>query len=182
MLKTSSAGRSGQSAVAGLEKRLTGSVPGDSDIPGPVRKAVRFMLAGGALTAVVGIFLLIATIADKNALTNSSGKKLSSGEFTSNVVSTAITYLILVVIWVLMARMNRSGRNWARILASVFCAISTYDAYSLVNSLKGGTTITVAGIVYIVLTLALWVVGVIAIALIWRSESSAYYRARSAAR
>ena len=182
MLKTSSASRSGQSAVAGLEKRLTGRVPDDSDVPSPVRKAVRFMLGGGALTAVTGIFLLIATIADKNALTNSSGKKLSSSEFTSNLVGTVITYLILVVIWVLMARMNRSGYNWARILASVFCAISTYDAYSLVNSLKGGTTITVAGIVYIVLTLALWVVGVIAIALIWRSESSAYYRARSAAR
>ena len=182
MLKTSSASRSGQSAVAGLEKRLTGRVPDDSEVPGPVRKAVRFMLGGGALTAVTGIFLLIATIADKNALTNSSGKKLSSSEFTSNLVGTVITYLILVVIWVLMARMNRAGYNWARILASVFCAISTYDAYSLVNSLKGGTTITVAGIVYIVLTLALWVVGVIAIALIWRSESSAYYRARSAAR
>ena len=169
-------------AVAGLEKRLTGRVPDDSEVPGPVRKAVRFMLGGGALTAVTGIFLLIATIADKNALTDSGGKKLSSSEFTSNLVGTVITYLILVVIWVLMARMNRSGYNWARILASVFCAISTYDAYSLVNSLKGGTTITVAGIVYIVLTLALWVVGVIAIALIWRSESSAYYRARSAAR
>jgi hypothetical protein len=182
MLKTSSASRSGQSAVAGLEKRLTGRVPDDSDVPSPVRKAVRFMLGGGALTAVTGIFLLIATIADKNALTDSSGKKLSSADFTSNLVGTVITYLILVVIWVLMARMNRSGYNWARILASVFCAIATYDAYSLVNSLKGGTTITVAGIVYIVLTLALWVVGVIAIALIWRSESSAYYRARSAAR
>jgi hypothetical protein len=182
MLKTSSASRSGQSVAAGLEKRLTGRVPDDSDVPSPVRKAVRFMLGGGALTAVTGIFLLIATVADKNALTDSSGKKLSSAEFTSNLVGTVITYLILVVIWVLMARMNRSGYNWARILASVFCAISTYDAYSLVNSLKGGTTITVAGIVYIVLTLALWVVGVIAIALIWRSESSAYYRARSAAR
>jgi len=182
MLKTSSVGRSGQSALAGLEKRLTGRVPDDSDVPAPVRKAARFMLAGGALTAIIGIFLLFATIADKNALTDSSGKKLSSGQFTSNVVGTAITYLILVVIWVLMARMNRAGYAWARILASVFCAISTYDAYSLVNSLKGGTTITVAGVVYIVFTLALWVVGVIAIALSWRSESSAYYRARSAAR
>jgi hypothetical protein len=182
MLKTSSVGRSGQSALAGLEKRLTGRVPDDADVPGPVRKAARFMLTGGALTAIVGIFLLFATIANKNVLTDSSGKKLSSAEFTSNVVGTAITYLILVVIWVLMARMNRAGYNWARILASVFCAISTYDAYSLVNSLKGGTTITVAGVVYIVFTLALWVVGVIAIALSWRSESSAYYRARSAAR
>jgi hypothetical protein len=140
------------------------------------------MLTGGIMTAIVGIFLIIVTIADKNALTDSSGKKLSSSQFTSNVVGTAITYVILVVIWVLMARMNRSGYNWARILASVFCAISTYDAYSLVNSLTAGVTITVAGILYIAFTLALWVVGVIAIALIWRSESGAYFRARSAAR
>jgi hypothetical protein len=179
MLKTSS---SSQSALAGLEKRLTGSVPDDSAVPGPVRKAVRFMLAGGATTAIIGIFLIIATIADKNALTDSSGKKLSDSEFTSGVVGTVITYLILVVIWVLMARLNRDGRNWARILASVLCAISTYDAYTLVNSLTGGETITVVGVVYIVFTLVIWVIGVIAIAMLWRSESSAYFRARSEAR
>lgn len=179
MLKTSS---SGQSALAGLEKRLTGSAPDDSAVPGPVRKAVRFMLAGGATTAIIGVFLLIATIVDKNALTDSSGKRLSDSEFTSGIVGTAITYLILVVIWVLMARLNRDGRNWARILASVFCAISTYDAYTLVNSLTGGETITVVGVVYIVFTLVIWVIGVIAIAMLWRSESSAYFRARSEAR
>jgi hypothetical protein len=61
-------------------------------------------------------------------------------------------------------------------------AISTYDTYALVNSLTGGVTITVAGIIYIVGQLALWVVGIIAIAMVWRSESSAYYKARSAAR
>ena len=87
-----------------------------------------------------------------------------------------------MVIWVLMARLNRAGRNWARILASVLCAISTYDAYTLVNSLTGGQTITVVGVVYIVFTLVVWVIGVIAIAMLWRSESSAYFRARSAAR
>jgi hypothetical protein len=179
MLKTSS---SRQSALAGLEKRLTGSVPDDSAVPGPVRKAVRFMLAGGGATAVIGIFLLIATIADKNALTDSSGKRLSDSEFTSGVVGTVITYLILVVLWVLMARLNRDGRNWARILASVFCVISTYDAYTLVNSLTGGETITVVGVVYIVFTLVIWVIGVISIAMLWRSESSAYFRARSEAR
>jgi hypothetical protein len=179
MLKTSS---SSQSALAGLEKRLTGSVPDDSAVPGPVRKAVRFMLAGGAATAIIGIFLIIATVADKNALTDSSGKKLSNSEFTSGVVGTVITYLILVAIWVLMARLNRDGRNWARILASVLAAISTYEAYTLVNSLTGGETITVVGVVYIVFTLVIWVIGVIAIAMLWRSESSAYFRARSGAR
>jgi len=182
MLKIPSTGQSGQPALTGLEKRLAGRDPEDSAVPGTVRKAVRFMLAGGATTAVFGIFLVIATVADKNALTDSSGKKLSNGQFASGVVGTVVTYLILVAIWVLMARLNRSGRNWARILASVFCAISTYDAYTLVNSLTGGQTITVIGIVYIVFTLVLWVIGVIAIALLWRSESSAYFRARSAAR
>jgi hypothetical protein len=171
-----------QSAFADIEKRLTGRVPDDSDVPGPVRKAVRLMLGGGALTAILGIFIVIATIADKNALTDSNGRKLSSGEITSNIVGTVVTYLILLVLWVLMARLNRAGYNWARVVASVLCAISTYDAYQIVNSLTGGVTITVAGIVYIVLTFAQWAVGVAAIALIWRSESSAYFRSRSAAR
>jgi hypothetical protein len=177
MLKTPAGG---QMALAGFEKKLTGNVPDDSDIPGAVRKAVRFMLGGGAATAVVGIFLIIATIADKNALTDASGKKLSNSQFTSGVIGTLVTYLILITIWILMARLNRAGRNWARIVASVFCAISTYDAYTLVNSLRGGETITVIGMVYIAFTLIIWILGVVAIAFLWRSESSAYFRERSA--
>jgi len=182
MLKTTSGDSSGQTGFAGLEKRLTGRVPDDSAIPGPVRKAVRFMLAGGAVTFIVGVFLIIAFIVDKNVLTDSSGNKLSTSQFTSNIVGSAINYVILVAIWVLMARMNRSGRNWARILASVFCAISSYDAYRLVNSLTKNEFISVPIIVYIVGTLIIWALGVLAIAMLWRSESSAYFKARSAAR
>jgi hypothetical protein len=181
MLKTFS-GDSSQTGLAGLEKRLTGRDPDDSAIPGTVRKAVRFMLGGGAVTLVVGVFLIVATIVDKNALTDSSGKKLSNGEFTSGVVGTAITYVILVAIWVLMARMNRAGYAWARILASIFAAISTYDTYYLVNSLTKDETITVVGIVYIVGTLIIWALGVLSIAFLWRPDSTAYIRARSAAR
>lgn len=181
MLKTFS-GDSSETGLAGLEKKLTGRVPDDSEIPKTVRRGVRFMLAGAATTFLVGLFLIIATIVDKNALTDSNGKKLSNGQFTSGIVSTLLVYVILVVIWVLMARFNRAGAVWARILASVFCAISTYDAYSLVNSLTGNITITVVGIVYVAGTLVIWALGVLSIAMVWRSESSAYYRARSAAR
>jgi hypothetical protein len=179
MLKTPAGG---QTAFAGIEKRLTGNVPDDSEVPGTVRKAARFMLSGGAATAAVGIFLIIATIVDKNALTDSSGKKLSNSEFTSGVVGTLVTYLVLVAVWILMARLNRSGRGWARIVASVFCAISTYDAYELINSLRGGQTITVIGTVYIAFTLLIWLLGVLAIAMLWRSESSAYFKTRSGVR
>jgi hypothetical protein len=180
MLKTLSG--DSQTGLAGLEKKLTGAVPDDSDIPKTVRRAVRFMLAGAALTFIVGLFLIIATVVDKNVLTDSSGKKISGSEFTSGIVGLVVQYLVIVVIWILMARFNRSGAVWARILASIFCAISTFDAYSLVNSLTGTTTVTVIGIVYIVGTLLVWALGVLAIAMLWRSESSAYFRARAAAR
>ena len=39
-----------------------------------------------------------------------------------------------------------------------------------------------ADVVFIVFTLAVWVIGVLAIAMLWRAESSAYYKARSAVR
>lgn len=179
MLKTPAGG---QTALAGFEKKLTGNVPDDSDIPGSVRKAVRCMLAGGATTAILGIFLLIATIVNRNALTDSSGKKLSNTAFTSGVVGTIVTYAILVTIWILMARLNRAGRTWARILASVFCALATLGTYQLINSLRGGETITVIWIVYITLGVLYWLFGVFAIALLWRPESTRYFRERSAMR
>jgi hypothetical protein len=178
MLKTSS----GQTALGGLEKRLTGNVPDDSDVPRPVRRAVRLMLGGGALTALIGVFLIIATVADKNALTDSRGKKLTTGQFTSSIISTVIIYLILVVVWVLMARLNRAGRGWARYAATVLAVISTINAYSTINGLTGGQTVTVVDVVFIVGTLAVWVIGVLAAAMLWRTESSAYFKARSAAR
>lgn len=178
MLKTSS----GQTALGSLEKKLTGSVPDDSDVPGPVRKSVRLMLAGGVVTTVIGVFLVIATITDKNALTDSSGKKLTSSELTGSVVYTIVIYLLQVAIWVLMARMNRAGRPWARWIATGLAVLSTVDAWSIVNGLRGGETVTVLEIVFIVGTLALWLIGASAAILLWRPESSAYFKARATAR
>jgi hypothetical protein len=173
---------SGQAALGGLEKKLTGNVPDDSDVPGSVRRSVRLMLAGGALTALIGVFYAIAIIADKNALTDNSGKKLTSSEITGSVVYTLVVYLLEVAIWVLMARMNRAGRGWARVVASILAVISTYYALQIVNGLRGGQTITVMEIVFIVVTLATWIVGAVAAMLLWRSESSAYFRERARAR
>ena len=183
MLKTSADGQTGRSALTGLEGKLVGRDPEDSALPAPVRRAVRFMLAGGGMTLLVAVFWLIVAFADKSALTDSSGKKLSGGQFAGGVVQVFIVeFLIPAVLWVLMARFNRAGAIWARIVASVLCAIDTYLSFGLVNSLRDGQTLTVADVVYIVLTLASWVIGVIAIALLWRGESSVYFRARSARR
>jgi len=183
MLKTSPDGRSGQSALAIVEKRLTGNNPDDSDIPTPVRRGVRFMLGGGAMTIALGVFWVIVAVADKNALINAKGQRLSNGQIAGGVAETFIfEFLLPAVIWVVMARYNRSGHVWARIVASVLCALDTYNTYGLINSLRGGQTITVAEIIYLVFSIATWILGVLAIAFVWRGESSDYFKARSARR
>ena len=182
MLKTSADGQGGQSALTGLEKKLVGRDPEDSAIPASVRKAVRYMLGGAAMTLIVAVFWLVVAFADKNALTDSNGKKLTNGQFAGGVVQVfIIEFLIPVALWVLMARFNRAGATWARIVASVLCAIDTYLSFGLVNSLRGGS-LTALDVVYVVLTLVSWVIGVIATAFLWRGESSVYFQERRSAR
>jgi hypothetical protein len=141
------------------------------------------MLGGALVSLILGVFWIVMEVADKNALTDSNGKKLTNGQFAGGVIDYFIfEYLVPAVIWVLMARFNRAGRSWARIVASVLCAIDTYLTFGIINGLRAGETITVADIVLLVLWVASWVIGVIAIALVWRSESGVYFKARSARR
>ena len=140
------------------------------------------MLGGAAITAVLGLFLVIATIADKNVLTDSTGKRLTARNSPAASSIEIVVYLVLATVWVLMARMNRAGREWARWIASALAAISTLDTFRTVDSLKGGQTLTVIDIVVIAGTVITWVIGVLAVAMLWRSESSEYFRARGAAR
>jgi hypothetical protein len=180
MLKISSGGQGGQTALVGLEKKLTGREPDDSDVPAPVRKAVRFMLGGALVTVVAGIFTVIATIADPRLINN--GKQPTSSQLTGDIVQVLVLTLVYAALWVLMARFNRSGAMWARIVASVLFAVSTYSLYSAVNSLHTGEYVAVVNIISFVLAVAEWVCGLGAVALLWRGESSVYFRARAARR
>ena len=64
-------------------------------------------------------------------------------------------------------------------MATVLFVISTYNLYQGINSLTGGETILVLNVISFVLAVAEWVVGLIAIALIWRSESTVYFKQHS---
>jgi hypothetical protein len=182
MLKTSSGGQSSQTALAGLEKKLTGRDPDDSAIPPTVRKAVRFMLAGAAVTIVFALFQVIVEIVNRNALDNVGGKPPSSSQLAARLAFVIVGYAIVTWIWVLMARLNRAGLTWARIAASVLFAIVTLELYIVVDSIKAGQVLTVADIIYIVFLVGIWVAGVGAIAMLWRPQSSAYFKARKAER
>ena len=178
MLKSSTVGRS---AFASIEQKLSGGYPDDPRIPASVRKAGRFMLAGAAITALICLFQVIVTIIDKN-LIDINGKPPTSSQLTVGILILIVSYAVYITLWILMARFTRSGHNWARIVSSVLFAISTWQLYSTINSLQANVTITVADIIFIVCTVAIWVAGVGAVALLWRSESSAYFKAQSASR
>jgi hypothetical protein len=175
MFKTSTPGGT---AFAGIETKLSGGAPDDPGLPASMRKAVRFMLAGAAVTAVFALFVVIVTIVDKNSI-DVNGRPLTSSELTVDIVATIVTYAVYIMLWVLMARFNRAGQKWARIVATVLFAISTFQLYQTIDSLHGGQVITAADIIYIVITLASWIAGVGAIAMLWRPDSSAYFQAQT---
>jgi len=167
---------SGGTTLAGLETRLAGGAPDDPSLPATMRKAVRFMLAGAAIYVVFGVFEVIGTIVDKNSI-DINGKAPSSSELTTAIIFLIVSYLVYIMLWIIMARFNRAGMKWARIVASVLFAISTIQLYSTISSLHGGQVITVADIIVIILTVASWAVGVGAIAMLWRPDSTAFYQA-----
>jgi hypothetical protein len=144
---------SGGTTLAGLETRLTGGAPDDPSLPATMRKAVRFMLAGAAIYAVFGVFEVIGTIVDKNSI-DINGKAPTSSQLTTAIIFLIVSYLIYIMLWIIMARFNRAGMKWARIVASVLFAISTIQLYSTIDALHGGQVITAADVIVIILTVA----------------------------
>ncbi len=171
----------GGTAFASIETKLSGGSPDDPGLPVTMRKAVRFMLAGAAVTGVFAIFEVIATIVDKNSI-DINGKPPTSSELATGIVILIVSYAVYILLWVLMARFNRAGQKWARIVSSVLFAISTWQLYETVDSLHGGMVITAADVIYIVFTIGAWAAGVGAIAMLWRPDSTAYFNARSISR
>src|SRR5262249_35000495 len=152
----------------------------DSAVPGAVRKSVRFMLGGALVTAVSSLFSIIAVIAVPTLINN--GKQPTSNQVSGYIIQTVVLTIVFCLLWILMARMNRLGRSWARIVSSALFALSTISLYTAVNSLHAGDYIRVYNIVSFVLAVLEWICGLGAVALLWRSESSAYIKSRSAAR
>jgi uncharacterized membrane protein len=171
----------GGPAFASIETKLSGGPPDDPGLPVSMRKAVRFMLLGAAVTGVFATFDVIATIVDKNSI-DINGKPLTSSQLLTDIIFQIVSYAIYIMLWILMARFNRAGQKWARIVSSVLFAISTFQLYQTIDSLHGGEVITVTDIVFIVFTIAVWAAGVGAIAMLWRSDSTAYFNAHSVSR
>jgi uncharacterized membrane protein YozB (DUF420 family) len=154
-------------------------------LPATVQWAVKLMLAGAAASTVFLVFAVIVTSNVKSALLrwNASlpkGKQYTASQISnaanSYIVTTIIIGLIAIALWLWMARMNRAGRSWARITATVFFALWTYYTYTSIGSTRGSATFVTA----LILVLVIWVIGLAALFFLWRSESTVYFKSRSA--
>ena len=139
--------------------------------PQSVLNAVKLMYAGAAISTAS----LIASLADigsiKPALRSEFPKYTASqinSAFKGFLIVALISAGIGIGLWIWMARANGQGKNWARITSSVLFAIETLSVLEAVRGPK-----TVIALVFPVLT---WLVGAGAIWLLWRPESSAFFK------
>jgi hypothetical protein len=140
-------------------------------VPQTVLNAVKLMYAGAAVSAIEVIISFTTIGGLKSAIEKAYPKDTAAQVHTleiQGIVGLAITGLLGVGLWVLMARLNLSGRSWARMVASVLFAINTLDLV---------TTFTRPGtILGLIFAVALWAVGLGAIVFLWRRESSEFFR------
>ena len=157
--------------------RGSGQEPVGEQPPAPqsVLNAVKFMYAGAAVS-LIEVIVSFTTIGGlKKAILQAhphySAAQVHAVEVAS-ITGLVISGLLGIGLWILMARLNLSGRNWARIAASVLFGINTLDL--LTTILRPGTA-TILGLAF---AIVLWAVGLGAIVFLWRRESSDFFQPR----
>jgi hypothetical protein len=158
-----------------------GAVPPKPQLPPTVRNAFYTMLAGAGLQAVTLAVGLGETGSVRDRLRsqhlNYSESQLS---FLMNTVVAAMIFgaLVSAGLWIWMAYANKAGKNWARIVGTVFFGISSV-------SLIGGLAVNSSGIpgagaspagLSTILSVISWLVGLAAVVLLWNKQSGAFFK------
>jgi hypothetical protein len=148
-------------------------------VPQSVTRAVQVMYVG-ALASLVGVILdlltrhSLRTYISQHATRN--GKRLTAAQvgdtYHAELVVLVVVGLIGIALWIWMAQMNKRGRNWARVTSTVFFALNTLGA---IGGLAGGAV--TGGSVNRFYGIVVWVIGGIAIILLWQRTSSEYFKA-----
>ena len=147
--------------------------------PAPVLTAVKVMYAGAAVSAVYLIILLAIVIGDTKAVgASSNGHRLAAAPAIALGI---IPGLVVIALWLWMARANGQGRNWARILSTVLFSLATLQLIKLISDLQqpvshAGFGVTVLNYGVTALFAAIWLAGAAAVWLLWRPASSAFFK------
>jgi hypothetical protein len=140
--------------------------------PPSIVNAVKLMYVGAGI-AVVNAIVGIVTIHSIKTIVEQRNPTLTPSQ-VNGVAGLAVGAVIVgglvgAGLWLWMAWANNHGRGWARVLSTIFFAIATLGV--LVSFFQAATAVgRILGIIQ-------WAVGLAAIVLIWRRQSSDYYTA-----
>ena len=141
--------------------------------PPSVLKAVKLMYIGAAVSTVSLVISLVSISGTKEAI-RKARPSLSAAQVnqlnTFIIALAVVSGVIGVALWLWMARANSQGRNWARIVSTVLFGLATLDMFGVLSQPK-----TVLGLVFPVLT---WLVGLGAVILLWRRDSTEFFKPR----
>ena len=150
-----------------------GDMPPDPtrhDPPRPVRTAVMLMYVGAALSAVSLIVTVLSFHAIERVIRNASSTLTAQQVHNDAIVAVTIAVvesLIAIGLWLLMAWGNKNGQSWARIVATVLFGLNTL--FLLLSFVRATVSLSLA------FSVLVWLIGLGAIVLLWRKESSQYF-------
>jgi hypothetical protein len=139
--------------------------------PASVLNAVKLMYAGAAISTVSLVISLADIHGTKSAIEKARPDLTTAqiNQLNTFIISLAVVSGVLgIALWLWMAWANKEGRNWARILSTVLFGLATLDMVGVFSQPK-----TIYGLIFPVLT---WLVGLGAVILLWRPESTAFFK------
>jgi len=177
---TPQAGQSGSAAKRGSAAKPRSAVPAPPADPAAtappqsIVMAVRLMYAGAAVTAIGIVISVIAAATDLSGLRASHphATLATLHRYQNGLITGAILYgLFEIAAWLIVARANRAGARWARIVATVLFAIGTLNvAAPFLGHIAFGN---------IAYTAVIWLIGLAVIVFLWQRTSSEYYASQS---
>ncbi|HTZ93253.1 MAG TPA: hypothetical protein VMB74_12720 [Streptosporangiaceae bacterium] len=152
--------------------------------PALVLTAVKLMYLGAATSLVYLIFLLAVEVDDTQAAARGRwlGRSLDSERLSQLkpliVTAVMVSGLLVIALWLWMARANGQGRKWARILSTVLFGLATLQ---LAGDLRQPVTHVVHGLEALGLLGAVltWLPGLAVVWLLWRPAADAFFKPRS---
>jgi hypothetical protein len=151
----------------------SGEPSAPTSVPQSVLRAVRVMYVGLA-ASLIGIIVDMTTLSSTRSAIlkrnpSYTATQLNHAEHLQIGLFIA-GGLIGAALWFWMAQSCRAGKGWARVVSSVFFGIDTVSVLVGVSGVAGGGLSRVYGLI-------VWVIGLVAIILLWRRSSSDYFRA-----
>lgn len=141
--------------------------------PPSVLQALKLMYAGAAISTVSLVISLIDIGGTKDAIRKARPSLTATqvNQLDTFIITLAVVSGVLgVALWLWMARANSQGRNWARVVSTVLFGLATLNLFGVLSQPK-----TALGLVFPALT---WLVGLGVVILLWRRESTDFFKPR----